>query len=170
MDAANEMKVRAISAHHAVDAMISNLLGLHSSEALKYFEAQLVERQKWVKNSKLEAEAHGPMVTIIKNTIIPGLKRVVSDAKAARRVAGDLEKERKRLGSYKDAKQFRAKAASLLGPATKLDLSANRFVLSLVHPGSKGIGGDNANVVATATSCNTYSTYYNALKIELATL
>jgi hypothetical protein len=171
MNAVDENKVlRTVSAHTGMDAKISNLLGYHTGQAVKYFEGAAVERAKWAKNGGIEAEVHGPVVNQIKSRVLPALKRVMSDAKSAGRGVADFQKQLGRLQNYNDVREFRTKAASLLASSRALDESTNSFRLALSLGGGAWLGAENVAVVATVASCKAFSDYYNALKVELGRL
>jgi hypothetical protein len=146
----------ALTAAINMEAQASNLVGAHATGAVKSLESDAKSQGDEGKKK-------------IKGECIPQLEKVLKDAKQVLKDLNTLwdEASQGKLKAVADPKAFRAKAQAHISSARALEESGLKFKLSLdLGSGLYRCMGD-VNVKATVVSIESFSQYYNTLKVDL---
>jgi len=127
----------------------------------------------WIRDANNTSDA--ALRQTLKSVIVPGLIKLLKDASSVRKDVGSLFKEGSdagKLAKYATGKAFREKATRLLATAKAFEEKATSFHLALTSVLGGGMypGMGDVAVKATVVALKSYSTYYNAIRIELGKL
>lgn len=163
MNDTDVQKVReAIPIVDSIEGQLNNLIK-RIPGAMKAWEAEIVYQSNAAAKAKL------------KDGILPGAKNLAKLAKAALKDVGAIYKEgkdAKKLAGYATGKDFRTKAIKWLSTSKALDDASAKFQVELLNILGGGMfpGMSNADCIASLNALKTFTTYYNAIRVELGKL